>query len=57
MFKQFIVIGLLFAIGFGFGSLATPVGVDWSKELSQPESCAPVHQKQPTQRSTKKVYA
>lgn len=45
MLKSFTLTAALFALGILLGSLFTPVGVDWNKELIDPEADVPVPQK------------
>lgn len=57
MVKQFLAMGLLFAVGIGIGAFFTPVGVDWHKELVDPEAEIPVHQKQQSNSEAKRFFS
>ena len=57
MLKTFSLAGLLFGLGIFLGAMFTPVGVDWSKELVDPDAKVPVHRKQQSNGDLKSVYS
>jgi len=53
MFKQLLVVGLLFAVGVSFGAVFTPVGI----ELMETKSSAPVKQKPHSKKTSKALIS